>query len=470
MNEKFDVIVIGAGPGGYVGAIRAAKLGLKTAIVEERDFGGTCLNRGCIPAKAMIHAASLYREFQEAERFGIHAEGVSCHFEELLQYKEDTVSQLVQGVEQLLSANGVTVFRGKGRLCPEKRVQVLGADGALLSEIGAEHVMLATGSKPILLPLPGMELPRVLTSDGLFQLRKLPESLVIIGGGVIGVEFAAAWSALGTKVTILEALPRLLPNMDKELSQNLKLILKKRGVDIHTAAGVKGVRMDGDDCVCTYQEKDEMQEARAEYVLCAVGRCPNTDGLFDADAVPAMERGRVLVNERFESSIPGVYAIGDLIFGTQLAHAASAQATAVAEALAGKAPSVNVSVIPGCVYTEPEIGTVGITEDQAKEQGISARTAKYVMSGNGKSIITRSERGFIKVVAEEGTDRILGVQMMCERATDMVGEFVTAIANGMNVHQLLSGMRAHPTYNEGVGEALEELCGGAVHVMPKKKR
>ena len=268
---------------------------------------------------------------------------------------------------------------------------------------------------------------------------------------------------------ILEALPRILPNMDKEISQNLKLILKKRGIDIHTAAAVQGVETEGDQYVCKYIEKEKEQSAISQYVLCAVGRCPNTDGLFSEDATPEMNRGRVVVNEKFETSIPGVYAIGDLIFGAQLAHTASAQGIQVAEQLAGKEVSVDVNVVPGCVYTDPEIASVGITEDEAKEKGIAVKVGKFIMSANGKSLIIKEERGFIKIVAEEESGVIVGAQMMCARATDMISEFVTAVANNMTVSQLLKGMRAHPTYNEGIGEALEELEGGAIHVMQKKK-
>ena len=467
MSEKYDVIVIGAGPGGYVAAIKAAKLGFKTAVIEAREAGGTCLNRGCIPAKAMIHASTLYREIKEADRFGISASDVTYDFEKILEYKEQTTGQLVQGVEQLLQANGVTRYYGKGTLFEGKKVKITGNEEQFVE---AENVILASGSKPLILPIRGMDLPRVLTSDELFKLSEVPKSLVIIGGGVISVEFATVYSALGSKVTILEAMPRLVPNMDKEIAQNLKLILKKRGVESHTLAAVQGVHMEGDTCVCTFVEKEKEQTVEAEYVLCAVGRCPNTDGLFAEGAAPDMERGRVLVNDKFESSIPGVYAIGDLIFGAQLAHAASAQGIVVAEQLAGKEPSVNLDVVPGCVYTDPEIASAGITEDAAKEQGIKVKTGKFIMSANGKSLITKEERGFIKIVADEETDVILGAQMMCARATDMIGEFVTAVANNMTVSQLLKGMRAHPTYNEGIGEALEELEGGAIHVMPKKKK
>lgn len=331
MEERFDLIIIGAGPGGYVCAIKAAKLGLKTAVVEESRAGGTCLNRGCIPAKAMLHASGLYREIRQAERFGVKAEGVSFDFEKILAYKEETTDQLVQGVEQLLKGGGVTCLAGRGRLFPGRQVEVE-KDGEK-QVYQAEQVVLAAGSRPVILPIPGMDLPGVLTSDELFALREVPESLVIIGGGVISVEFATIYSSLGCKVTILEAMPRLVPNMDKEISQNLKMILKKRGVDIHTGAAVRSVEEAAGGLVCRFEEKEKEQSVSGQYVLCAVGRRPASEGLFGEGAVPDMERGRVLVDDRFATSIPGVYAIGDMIPGAQLAHAASAQGMVLAELL-----------------------------------------------------------------------------------------------------------------------------------------
>ena len=323
MSGKYDVIVIGAGPGGYVAAIKAAKLGLKTAIIEERRAGGTCLNRGCIPAKAMIHASSLYREMKEAERFGVSASDVTYDYGKIVAYKEETTDKLVQGVEQLLKANGVDVYEGKGTLLEEKKVRIQkkveDEEDSTIAEstaddtvIEGENIILASGSKPLILPIPGMDNERVLTSDALFAMKEAPKSLIIIGGGVISVEFATVYASLECKITILEAMPKLVPNMDKEISQNLKMILKKRGIDIHTSAAVQGVTVEGETCTCHYIEKEKEQEVTAEYVLCAVGRCPNTDGLFGENVKPDMERGRVLVNENFESSIPGVYAIGDL--------------------------------------------------------------------------------------------------------------------------------------------------------------
>ena len=467
MGEGFDVIVIGAGPGGYVAAIKCAKAGLRTAIVENRRVGGTCLNRGCIPAKAMIHASSLYREMQEAEKFGVSAERITFDYEKIVSYKEETTEKLCRGIEQLLKGNGVTILFGKGSLEQGRKVKVTGEESEEYYD--AEHVILAAGSKPVILPIPGLELPGVLTSDELFKLTEMPESLVIIGGGVISVEFASVYANLGCKVTIVEAMPRLIPNMDKEISQNLKMILKKRGVNIHTSASVQRVEQEGELYTCVFTEKEKEVKVSARYVLCAIGRCPNTEGLFGEGAEPEMERGRVVVDEKFQSSIEGVYAIGDLVKGLQLAHLASAQGLYVAEMLAGEEASVDLSAVPGCVYTDPEIASVGMTEDEAKEKGLEIKTGKFIMSANGKSLITKEERGFIKILAEKETDVIVGAQMMCARATDMIGELVTAIANRMTVRQLLRGMRAHPTYNEGVQEALEELLGGAVHVMPKKK-
>ena len=468
MGEKFDVIVVGAGPGGYVAAIRAAKEGFRTAVVENRRVGGTCLNRGCIPAKAMIHASSLYREMQQCEAFGVTVSEAGFDYEKIVSYKEETTEKLVQGIEQLLQGNGVTVLEGKGTLESDKTVTVVSEDGTNRYE--ADHVILAAGSKPLILPIPGMELPSVLTSDELFQLKEMPESLVIIGGGVISVEFATVYASLGCNVTIVEAMPRLIPNMDKEISQNLKMILKKRGIEIHTSASVQRVEKDGDNYACVFVEKEEEKKASGQYILCAVGRCPNTEGLFGEGTDLAMERGRIVVDADFRTSMEGVYAIGDLVRGMQLAHLASAQATYVVEKLAGKEPSVSLTVVPGCVYTDPEIASVGLTEDEAKEQGRSIQVGKFIMSANGKSLITKEERGFIKILAEKESHVILGAQMMCARATDMIGELVTAVANQLTVQQLLKGMRAHPTYNEGIAEALEEIEGGAVHVMPKKKR
>lgn len=469
MENHYELIVVGAGPGGYVAAIKAAKLGIRTAVVEEREVGGTCLNRGCIPAKAMIHAATLYEEMKDVEQFGIMAENVRFDYEKIIDYKQGVITQLVGGVEQLFKGNGVDMIRGRGVLHAGKEVHVTAADGSV-TVYTADNIILAAGSKPVVLNIPGMKLPGVISSDELFKLRERPDSIAIIGGGVIGVEFANAFSYFGTKVTIIEGMDRILPNMDREISQNLKMIMKKRGVDIYTNAMVKGLEEDGELTAVHFVQKDEEKSVSAQYVLCSVGRGPNTKGLFAEDATPDMERGRILVDEHFQSSIPGVYAIGDCVIGMQLAHTASAQGIVTVEHLAGKEGSIDLDVVPACVYTNPEIASVGITEDEAKTTGLDVIVGKYIMGGNGKSLITREDRGFIKVVARADDHRLVGAQMMCARATDMISEMAVAIANNMTAEQMAKAIRPHPTYNEGVGEAIEELLGEAIHVMPKKKK
>ena len=469
MGDKYDLIVIGAGPGGYVAAIRGAQKGLKVAVIEADRVGGTCLNRGCIPTKAMIHASSLYREMQEGERFGLHAESVSFDYDKICEYKQETVDSLVGGVEQLLKGNKITVVNGRGVLLHP-------VDGVNAVRVGeelyyADNVILAAGSKPASLPVEGSDLPKVVNSDGLFALDHAPKKLVIIGGGVIGVEFATVFSNLGSEVTILEALPKILDNFDKEISQNLKMILKKRGVDIHTSAMVSRFAETADgEVTAFYEEKGKEQTASGDYILVAAGRRPVTEGLFAEEAQPEMNGRYVKVDDAFRTSIPGVYAIGDLIGGIQLAHAASAHGIRAVESICGSSVSQNVSVVPAGVYTDPEIAIVGMTEAQAKDDGIDVITGKFIMSANGKSLITKEERGFIKVVAEAGSEKILGAQMMCARATDMIGEFTTAIVNELTVPDMLRSIMSHPTYSEGIGEALEDVHGMSLHTAPRPSR
>lgn len=470
MEERYDLLVIGAGPGGYVAAIKAAKLGMKTAVIENREVGGTCLNRGCVPAKAMLHAAKLYQEVLSGERFGIISKEVSCDYGKVMSYKNETSESLRLGVEQLLKGNKIDRIHGTGTLTKDGTVRVKTEEGEELLQ--AKHILLATGSKPAILPIEGIRLPGVMTSDELFQLDHVPESLIIIGGGVIGVEFATVFASFGSKVTLLEAEERLLPGLDKEISQNLKLILKKRGVDIHTKAFVRKIEKEGKDFICTYgkmaKDKEKIEVIKTPYLLSATGRIPNTDGLFEEGTSLEMNRGRIVVKENFETSMPGVFAIGDVIGGIQLAHAASSQGICAVELMNGVEPSIDLSVIPSCVYTDPEIACVGITEEEAKGKGIETVTGKTLTHANCKSFITKEERGFVKVVTDKETGALLGAQMMCARATDMIGEMGTAITNKLTAEQLLKAMRAHPTYNESVGEALEDCIGGAIHALPRR--
>ena len=469
MGTKYDLVVIGAGPGGYVSAAAAARKGMKTALIENRQLGGTCLNRGCIPTKTIMHSSELYSSIAHCDEAGISCSELSFDMAKIQEHKSEVLETLRTGIAGMMKKNKVDVFQGTGTIMSSGTVSVSGADGDTALE--TNHILIATGSKPMIPPIPGVDQPGVVSSDELLDSTEIPSSIVIIGGGVIGMEFAAVYNAFGAKVTVIEALDRLLGRLDKEFSQSLKLLAKKRGLEIHTSAMVKEIRKNPDGSLaCVFEEKEKLDEAQGDIVLVAAGRAAVTDGLFGPGIELEMQKGRICIDENYMTSIPGIYAIGDVTGGIQLAHAASAAGLNAVCHMCGESVEKNMNVMPSCVYTDPEIASAGMTEDQAKENGIAVKCGKFIMSANGKSIITQEERGFIKVVADEATGKILGAQMMCARATDMIGEFVTAITNGLTVEQMLKGMRSHPTYNEGIGEALEELEGGAVHVVPRKKK
>lgn len=450
--SDYQLLVIGAGPGGYVAALKAAKLGLKTAIVEGRDVGGTCLNRGCIPTKALLHTAEVYTQAKEGAFLGVNTDGISVDFAAAQRRKNEVTEKLRLGIEGLFKQKKVDLLRGIGTILAPGKVSV---DG---KEYTADHILIATGSVPARPPIPGLE--HALTSDDLLEGEgRMFSSLVIIGGGVIGVELASVYNALGCHVTILEAMDRILPNMDREICQNLTMILKKRGVEIYPSSMVSAVeKMEDGTLSVRYTNKGTENTAQGEAVLCAIGRRANTAGLFGEGFSLDMERGRILTDENFQTSVPGIYAIGDVTAKIQLAHVASAQGTACVEKLAGKAAPADLALIPSCIYTSPEIACIGITADEAKAAGRSVKVGKFVMFANGKTVISNGERGFIKIVADAESGVVLGAQLMCERATDMISQLTTAVANGLTAEQLLAVVRPHPTFEEGIGEALDDLA------------
>ena len=461
----YDLIVIGAGPGGYVAAIRAAQLGMKVAVVEEREVGGTCLNRGCIPTKTLLHTAKVLGECRHFEELGLEAGAVKVNMPALIARKEAVSQQLRGGIEQLLKGNKITLIASRAAICGEHQVQL--SDGQILE---GTHILIAAGSVPAKPPIPGSELPGVLDSDALLAADTLVKRLVIIGGGVIGMEFATVFAALGVEVTVIEALERVLANMDQEISQNLSMLLKKDGIAIQTAAKVEAIMQTADGLSVQFVQKEKSQTAEADAVLIAVGRSANTAGLFTAGFSLPMERGKLLVNEHYQTACPHIYAIGDCIPGIQLAHLASAQGIAAVEHIKGETCALNLALVPSCVYTDPEIACVGLSADEAKAAGQNVVVGKYVMTGNGKSIIEQEKRGFIKLVFSADNQVLLGAQLMCARATDMIGELTTAIANGLTAKQLASAIRAHPTFGEGIGEAVEEVLNGcSIHTMPKRR-
>lgn len=445
----YNLVIIGAGPGGYEAAIEAANMGMKVALVEKDKLGGTCLNRGCIPTKTLMHTADLVRDFAHASSIGVNIEGWQVDAAKMQERKNEVLDTLRSGIAALMKKGKVDVIEGHGVIEGTGKVRV----GDELLE--TENIMIATGSKTFVPPIEGVDTPGVVTSDELLDKADgIYEHLVIVGGGVIGMEFASLYAALGTKVTVIEALDRVLAPLDKEISQNVKMIGKKRGMDIHAKSMVEKFEAGENGNVVTYyREKEELKSVESDGVLVCIGRRPNTDGLFAEGISVDMEKGKILVNDKYQTSMEGVYAIGDVIGGVMLAHMATAEGRAAVAVMNGKEFTTNMNVVPSCVYTNPEIATVGITADEAKTAGRDVVTKKYIMSANGKSVLSAQERGFIKVVADAESKKILGAQMMCARATDMIGELALAIVNELTLEEVANLIHPHPTFVEGIGEA-----------------
>lgn len=454
--DSYDLIVIGAGPGGYEAALEGASLGMKTALIEKNEVGGTCLNRGCIPTKSLLHASHLFQEMKNASRFGLSAEQSSFSLESIQRYKEENVIKLRQGIEQRLHRQKVTLYQGTAVIASPHQVIISGREEQLIE---GRRILAAPGSVPSVPSVPGADCPHVMTSDGLLSYQgPIFSRLLIIGGGVIGMEFASVFQALGSQVIVLEAMDRILANFDKEISQSLKMLMKKRGAEIHTAAQVFSLQETPNNKVlCQYREKEQTFSLEADAVLLAAGRKPCISQLFSSGCQPAMERGYLLTDENFRTSIPSIYAAGDAIGKIQLAHAAAAQGISAVRHMAGKASGICLAVIPSCVYTDPEIASAGMTLEEATAAGIDAQSRKYPMSANGKSVLTLQERGFMKVVFGREDHRVLGAQLMCARASDLISEFTSAVVHGFTVEQVAEVIRPHPSFSEGISEAVK-LC------------
>ena len=454
----YQLIVIGAGPGGYTAALRAAALGLHTAVVECREVGGTCLNRGCIPTKTLLHASQVYRDAVDGASMGVHAANATFDMGEIFAYKRGVSEKLRNGIHGLLKSAKVDLIEGVGRIAAPGQVDVTAADGAV-SRYTAERILIATGSVNVRPPIPGLDLPGVMTSDELLEgCDRLYDSLVIIGGGVIGVEFATFYRNLGCAVTLVEGMDRLLPNMDRELGQNLQQIMKKQGVEVLTNAVVQSLEQTESGLAVHVLQKGAEKTVTGEKVLCAIGRRAYWDGVF-AEGMNPETRGKSLkVDENFQTSIPGVYAIGDASSVVQLAHVAAAQGTACVERMCGVADHVDLNVIPSCIYSTPEIAVVGITEAEAKERGIPAVVGKCTMFGNARTVIEDPGRCFMKIVAHAETHEILGASLMCQHASDMISQISAAMVNHQTAEELRRVMRPHPSFEEAMTEALDALA------------
>lgn len=467
-NEPFDVAIIGGGPGGYVAAIRCAQLGLKTALVEKRaSLGGTCLNIGCIPSKALLQMSEQFAfASSHAAEAGIEISGdVSANLDTIMKRKDKVVKQLTGGIDTLVKKRGIARFAGHGSLLGKGRIAIKGEDGAT-QEIDAKSIVLATGSAPTELPFLPFDGERVVSSDQAIAFAEIPKELVVIGAGAIGLELGSVWARYGSKVTIIEFLPKIAAGFDDDVSKLLERLFKKQGIEIHTGAKVTGAReIDGRLNVSAEKNGKEIL-APADKVLVAVGRKPFTTGLgLEAAGIEPDKRGFIAIDAHFKTSAEGVYAIGDIVRGPMLAHKAEEEGVAIAELLAGKAGHVNYDVIPNVIYTHPEVAGVGLTEASAKEKGIAVKIGKFPFGANGRALASGASDGFVKILADAETDRILGAQIVAAGASELISEIVTHMEYGGSAEDLGRTVHAHPTLSEAVKEAGLAVDGGAIHSL-----
>ena len=466
--SQFDVTIIGSGPGGYVSAIRCAQLGFKTAIIEKYStLGGTCLNVGCIPSKALLASSHHYEELQHFADHGIEVSGdVKVNLEKMIARKQAVVDQTSGGVKFLMDKNNITVFNGVGSFESATSVKVTKADGS--SEIiESKNIIIATGSKPSNLPFIQLDKDRIITSTEALKLKEVPKHLVIIGGGVIGIELGQVYLRLGAQVSVVEFMDRIIPGMDAALSKELTKVLKKQGMKFYTSHKVQSVERAGDVVTVKAENaKGEIITLEGDYSLVSVGRRPYTDGLNAEKAgVKVTERGMVEVNDHLQTNIPNIYAIGDVVRGAMLAHKAEEEGVMVAEILAGQKPHIDYNLIPGVVYTWPEVAAVGKTEEQLKADGVAYKAGSFPFKALGRARAGGDTEGFVKILADAKTDEVLGVHMIGARCADLIAEAVTAMEFRASAEDISRMSHAHPTFAEAIKEAaLAATDNRALHV------
>ena len=465
--STYDVAVIGSGPGGYVAAIRCAQLGLKTAIIEKyATMGGTCLNVGCIPSKALLDSSHHYDDaIKHFEEHGIEIPGeIKINLEKMMARKASVVEQTTKGIEFLMSKNKIDTFQGVGSFKDKTRIHIAVAEGDDV-EIEAKNTIIATGSKPASLPFINIDKERIITSTEALKLKEIPKHLIVIGGGVIGLELGQVYKRLGSEVTVVEYLDRIIPTMDGAQSKELTKVLKKAKVSINTSHKVSAVERKGDEVVVTATDKkDNEVEFTGDYVLVSVGRKAYTDGLnLEAAGLKTDDRGRVEVNEHLQTSVSNIYAIGDVIKGPMLAHKAEEEGIAVAEIIAGQSGHVNYNIIPGVIYTSPEVASVGKTEQQLIKENIKYKIGKFPFMANSRAKVVNEIEGFVKILAEEKTDKLLGVHIIGPHAGDMIAEMVLAMEFGASSEDIARTCHAHPTYSEAIKEAALAVDKRPIH-------
>ncbi len=466
--SQFDLIVIGSGPGGYVAAIRAAQLGFKTAIIEKYPtMGGTCLNVGCIPSKAMLDSSEhFHNAVHNFENHGISVQSPTADIARMVERKNEVVDQTTKGIQFLMDKNKVTVYQGVGSFESATQIEVTKDDGS--SEIlDTKYVIIATGSKPSSLPFINIDKERIITSTEALNLKEIPKKMLVIGGGVIGLELGSVCLRLGSEVTVIEYMDKIIPGMDGALSKELQKVLRKQKMKFELSTAVSAVERNGDIVKVTAKnKKGEEVVFEADYVLVSVGRKPYTEGLaLEKAGVDLDERGRVKVNKHLQTNVSNIYAIGDVIQGAMLAHKASEEGVLVAEQLAGQKPHINYNLIPGVVYTWPEVAGVGQTEEQLKEAGRAIKVGNFPMRALGRSRASGDIDGFVKIIADEKTDEVLGVHMIGARAADMIAAAVTAMEFRASAEDIARMSHAHPTFAEAIKEAALDATGRiAIHM------
>ena len=459
-----SIIVIGGGPGGYVTAIKAAQLGAKVTLVEGEKVGGTCLNVGCIPTKALVHVSSAVELIKnKSAELGITVSGLDVDWTKAMAYKNSIVNRLVGGVQGLLKANGVTVVNGMATIVDPHTVEAAG------QKITADYIVLAVGSEPVMIPIPGKDLPGVIDSTGALSLETLPKSMVIIGGGVIGIEFASLYTSLGMKCTIIEALPRILPPIDAEITEYVKKDLEARGIEILTNAPVQSIEQDGAELKVNMKYEGGMKSVSGEKVLMCVGRRSRTKGVGLEEIGVQLDRGKVVTDDNFQTNIPSIFAIGDCNGKLMLAHSASAQGEAAVSYIMTGKNTYHPETVASCIFLEPEVASVGYKEEELKEKGIDYKCGEFQLSGNGKALIESGGVGVMKILADAKYGQVLGVHIYGPRASDIIAACAVAIRLEATIDEMTTTIFAHPTVAEALGEASLAVFGSSIHWPPKKK-
>ena len=465
MSEKFQAVVIGGGPGGYVCAIRLAQLGLKTACIESRGtLGGTCLNVGCIPSKSLLNLSEEFHKVQNLSNKGIEIGEVKLNLSKMMKSKDKAVTILTKGVEFLLKKNKVTYFKGTGSFKSKNEVSIKDEKNKE-TIISSEKIIIATGSVPVSLPGIDFDEKIIVSSTGALKLEKVPKKMVVVGGGYIGLEMGSVWSRLGSEVHVIEFLDHITPGMDKEISQEFMKILKKQGINFHMQHKVELVKTNGSGAIISTKDKDgNKKDFNTDIVLVSVGRKPNTNGLnLEKIGVELDDRKRIKTNKDFQTNVKNIYAIGDVIVGPMLAHKAEDEGIAVAENIAGQSGHVNYNTIPGVIYTTPEVASIGQTEEQLKEKNIKYKIGKFSFMANSRAKAIDDSEGFVKILADEKTDKVLGAHLIGPHAGELIAEIGVAMEFGASSEDIARTCHAHPTFSEAVKEAALSVDKRAIH-------